>query len=120
MIVEIVKQVVKGMVSGAFASFIGYAKQEEVEKWELEKALKTTILGMLTQGFIYGSGMPISEFAVEISTWLDIPALTPIVVEFAILTGIVMVTDQLVKILIRRTAIANAWNKVKAYLGKYL
>jgi len=116
----VIKTIIKGVVAGAVASFIGYAKKEEVPKWDLKKMLQTTILGAITNGIIMGSNMPISDLATEISVWLEIPSLTPVIVEFAILTGIIILTDHLVKIITRRSDVMALWNKLKEFLAKYI
>jgi len=116
----IIKAIVKGVVAGAIASFVGYAKKEEVPKWDLKKMLQTVILGAITTGIVNGSGMPISDLSVEIAVWLDIPAVTSAMVEFAILTGIIILVDHVVKIIVRRTDVMELWNKFKEFISKYV
>jgi len=119
---EVLIEVVKGAVSGAIASAIGYAKQEKPDKWDFNKASKTIFLGMITNSIVRGTKMPIPELSVKISEWLateGIAFIPAIIVEGMILTGIVMVVDQMVKVLVRRTDVMTAWNKLKAYLSKY-
>ena len=122
MIVEIVKEVLKGLISGGVASLLGYAKQENPEKWRLDKFAKTVILGSFTGAIVRGSGMPIPQLATEISNWLITEGICFVpapVIEMAILTGLIMIVDQLVKIIVRRTDIVKVWNKLKEFLGKY-
>lgn len=122
MIVGIVKETLKGLISGAIASLLGYAKQEKPEKWQLDKFAKTIILGSFTTAIVCGSGMPILQAATEVSNWLaaeGIAVIPSTVIEMAILTGLVMIADQLVKVIVRRTDIVKVWNKVKEFLAKY-
>lgn len=122
MIVEALIEALKGALSGAIASGIGYAKQEKPEKWDLAKASKTVILGMFVNAIVRGTGMPISELATEISGWLateGVAFIPAVVLEGMILTGIIMLTDQIVKIIVRRTDIVKVWNKLKEFLSKY-
>ena len=116
----IVKDVIKGLFAGALASFIGYAKKEEVPQWDLKKMLQTVFVGAFTNSIIVGTGMPITDLAVEISTWLEVPALTAPMVEFAILTGIVILTDHLVKVIVRRSDVVTLWNKFKEFITLYI
>jgi len=122
MIVEIVKETLKGLISGAIASLLGYAKQEKPEKWQLDKFAKTIILGSFTTAIVRGSGMPIPQVASEVSNWLateGVAIIPSAVIEMTILTGLVMIADQLVKVIVRRTDIVKVWNKVKEFLAKY-
>ena len=122
MIVGILIEVLKGALSGAIASGIGYFKQSEPDKWDLGKASKTIILGMITTAIVRGTNMPIPELAAKISVWLSAEsiAFVPVlVVEGLILTGIIMVADQAVKVIVRRTDIVKVWNKFKESLGIY-
>jgi len=112
---------IKGAISGGIASFIGYAKQEKPEKWELSKAVKTVVLGALTTSVTEASGLSLTEIATLVSTYLTsqgIP-LTSLEVEMMISVGMVMVADQVVKVVVRRTDIKTLWNKIKAFLAKY-
>jgi len=112
---------IKGAISGGIASFIGYAKQEKPEKWELSKAVKTVVLGALTTSVTEASGLSLTEIAHLVSAYLTsqgIP-LTPLEVEMMISVGMVMVADQVVKVVVRRTDIKTLWNKIKAFLAKY-
>jgi len=112
---------IKGAISGGIASFIGYAKQEKPEKWELSKAVKTVVLGALTTSVTEASGLSLTEIATFVSTYLTtqgIP-LTPLEVEMMMSVGMVMVADQVVKVVVRRTDIKVLWNKIKAFLSKY-
>jgi len=111
----------KGAISGGIASFIGYAKQEKPEKWDLGKATKTVVLGALTTSITEASGLSLTEIATLVSTYLTnqgIPLAAP-QVELAITVSIVMVADQVVKVVVRRTDIKALWNKIKAFLSKY-
>lgn len=122
MIVEALIEALKGAISGAIASGIGYAKQEKPDDWKLAKASKTVILGMLVNAIVRGTGMPIPQLATEISKWLateGVAFIPAIILEGIILTGIIMLTDQIVKVIIRRTDIVIVWNKLKEFLGKY-
>lgn len=122
MVVEIVKEVLKGLISGGIASLLGYAKQETPEKWQLDKFAKTVILGSFTNAIVRGTGMPIPQLATEISNWLATEGICFIpasVVEMVILTGLIMIIDQIVKIIVRRTDIVKVWNKLKDFLSKY-
>lgn len=122
MIVEIIKEALKGLVSGAMASLLGYAKQEKPESWQLDKFAKTVILGSFTSAIISGSGMPIPQLATKISSWLATESICFVpaaVIEMAILIGLVIVADEIVKVIVRRTDIVKAWNKFKEFLGKY-
>ena len=112
---------IKGAISGGIASFIGYAKQEKPEKWDLGKATKTVVLGALTTSITEASGLSLTEIATLVSTYLTnqgIPLAAP-QVELAITVSIVMVADQVVKVVVRRTDIKALWNKIKAFLSKY-
>ena len=105
---------IKGAISGGIASFIGYAKQEKPEKWDLGKATKTVVLGALTTSITEASGLSLTEIATFVSTYLTsqgIP-LTPLEVEMMISVGMVMVADQVVKVIVRRTDIKALWNKI--------
>jgi len=120
-VVKILVSAVKGAVCGGIASFIGYAKQEKPEKWELGKAVKTVVLGSLTTAIVEGSGLSIPQLSAMISAYLTaqgIP-LSPAQVELGITTGMIIVADQVVKIVVRRTDIVRVWNKLKAFLSKY-
>lgn len=122
MIVEALIEAIKGAISGAIASGIGYAKQDEPEKWDLGKASKTVILGMIVNAIVRGTGMPIPELAANLSEWLateGVAFVPAVALEAMILTGIVMITDQLVKLIVRRTDIVKVWNKFKEFVGKY-
>jgi len=122
MIVEALIEALKGAISGAIASGIGYAKQDEPENWDLGKASKTVILGMFVNAIVRGTRMPIPELATKISEWLATEGLAfvpAVVVEGLILTGIIIVTDQLVKLIVRRTDVNKVWNKFKEFIGKY-
>ena len=122
MIVEVLIEILKGAVSGAVASGIGYAKQEKPEDWMLGKASKTVLLGLFVSAIVRGTGMPIPELATKISTWLateGIAFVPAIVVEGMILTGIVMLTDQIVKVIVRRTDIVTVWHKFKNFVSTY-
>ena len=112
----------KGAISGIIASGIGYAKQEKPENWDLGKFVKTVVIGMGTSGLVRGSRMPIPELSSKLSEWLSTEAIAfvpAIVIETAILTGIVIIADQVVKVIVRRTDIVKVWDKLKAFLGKY-
>lgn len=116
----VLKAVIKGVIAGGLTNLIGYAKQEgDLEKWDIGKALKTTIIGAITGGLVYGSKLPVDQIAVQIATWLEVPAINGMMVEMFILTMIVIVADQLVKIVIRRTDLMNLWNKFKDRFTKY-
>jgi len=121
MVVQILIFALKGLISGAIASFIGYAKQETPEKWELAKAVKTVVVGGVTTALIRASGLSLSEIATLISEYLvseGIP-LSPLNVEMIITIAIVALADQIVKVVVRRTAIKTVWNKIKAFASKY-
>lgn len=118
--IGIIKTIVKGLVSGAVASFIGYAKKEELPKWDLKKALQTIFLGAFTNAMVMGTGMPISELSVEIVEWLEIETLTAPMVEFLILTGLIILVDHLVKVIVRRSDVMKLWNKFKETITKYI
>lgn len=118
--ISIIKDVVKGLVAGVVASAIGYAKKEEIPKWDLKKMTQTVIVGAFTNGIIVGSGMPITELSGEIATWLEISSITAPMVEFAILTGIVILADHIVKIVVRRSDVIILWDKAKQFIGKYI
>lgn len=119
-ILNVVKNVLKGFVSGIIASFIGYAKKEEVPTWDLKKMLQEVVLGGFTSAIIYGSGMPIGELAGKIAIWLEVEALTAGMIEFAILTGMVILVDHIVKIIVRRSEIMTLWNKFKEFISNYI
>lgn len=120
MIVGIVKATIKGLVSGAVASFIGYAKKEELPKWDLKKMLQTVFVGGFTTAIVSGSGMPIPELSAKIVEWLEIEALTAPMVEFLILTGLIIIVDHLVKVIVRRSDIMMLWNKFKVFISAYV
>lgn len=122
MIVEALIEAIKGAISGAIASGIGYAKQDEPENWDLGKASKTVILGMIVNAVVRGTGMPIPELATKISEWLateGVAFVPSVILEGMILTGIIMLTDQVVKVIVRRTDINKVWNRFKEFIGKY-
>lgn len=114
-------EVLKGLLFGALAAVIGYAKQEEPGKWEFGKLIKTMVIGGITTGLLRGTGMPLSEIAVAISNYLasEGVVLGPVVVEVFLTTMIVIFADQIVKILVRRTDLVTLFDKLKAFLAKY-
>ena len=121
-ILGVLVDTVKGVISGAIASTIGYAKQDKPENWDLGKFTKTVVIGMVASGLVRGSRMPIPELASKISEWLATEAIAfvpAVMIETAILTGIVIVADQVMKVVVRRTDIVKVWNKFKTFLGKY-
>lgn len=112
----------KGAIVGTIASAVGYAKQEEIGNWQFDKMLKTIIVGAITVSIISGSGLSIVALADLICTQLLIPAgvtVTASLVEGAILTGIVIVADEIVKIIARRTPAGKYFDKLKDLLGKF-
>lgn len=113
------KATIKGAIAGGLTNLLGFAKQEEVEKWELGKCVKTVTIGAITGGLVGGSGLPISEIATKLATWINIPAIQPWIVEMAILTTIVIVADEIVKVVVRRTDLKRLWNAFKELVGKY-
>lgn len=118
--IGVIKTIAKGLISGAVASFIGYAKKEDLPKWDLKKMLQTVFIGGFTNAIIMGSNMPIGDLSAEIEIWLEIPALTAPMVEFAILTGLVILTDHIVKVIVRRSDIMKLWNEFKEFISKYV
>lgn len=118
--VGVIITVVKGLISGAVASFVGYAKKEEIPKWDLKKALQTTLLGGFTNAILMGSNMPMGDLSAEIAIWLDIPSITAPMVEFLILTGLIILTDHLVKVIVRRSDVMILWDKFKEFISKYV
>jgi len=112
----------KGAISGIIASGIGYAKQEKPENWDLGKFVKTVVIGMITAGLVRGSRLPIPELASKLSEWLateGIAFVPAIAIETATLTGIIIIADQVVKVVVRRTDIVKVWNRLKVFLGEY-
>lgn len=113
--------ILKGLLFGGLAAVIGYAKQEEPDKWEFGKLIKTMIIGAVTTGVLKGTGMPLSELAVAISNYLasEGVVLGPVVVEVFLTTMIIIFADQIVKILVRRTDLVTLFDKLKAFVTKY-
>lgn len=114
-------EIFKGLIFGALAAVIGYAKQEKPESWQLSKMVKTMIVGALTTGIMRGSGMPISGVANAISVYLASEGIvvSPAIVEVTVATMIVIFADQIVKILVRRTDLVSLFDKFKAFLAQY-
>lgn len=121
-ILGVLVDTLKGAISGAIASSIGFAKQDKPENWNLGKFTKTVVIGMGTSSLVRGSRMPIPELASKISEWLATEAIAfvpAMVIETAILTGIIIIADQVVKVVVRRTDIVKVWNKLKDFLSEY-
>lgn len=122
-ILGVLKAITKGFVSGAIASLIGYAKIETktnpFPKWNLSKLLQEVFLGGFTWALIYGSGMPISELSTTIAEWLEVAVVTGPMVEFLLMTILVIFVDHIVKIIVRRSDIMILWEKFKAFLSQY-
>lgn len=113
--------ILKGLFFGGLASLIGYLKQEQIEKWDFTKMLKTMIVGAVTTSIIQATGLSLAELSFVISTWLaqNGISLAPGVIETIITTAIIVFADQLVKIIVRRTDLVRLWNKLKELISNY-
>jgi len=104
----------KGLVYGGIAAGIGYIKQETWETFNPHKFLKTLIIGAIVGG-ITGSGTSITQASMLIGNEFDI---SPVLVEGFIMTSIVAISDNIVKIIARRTDLGGLWAKIKAFFSK--
>ncbi len=113
-IMMILSGVGKGLVYGGIAAGIGYIKQESWETFDPHKFLKTLIIGAIVGG-ITGSGTSITQASVLIGNEFDV---SPVLVEGFIMTSIVAIADNIVKIIARRTDLGRLWAKIKSFFSK--
>lgn len=107
----------KGLIYGAIAGGIGYIKNETWESFDPYKFARTLIIGG-TIGGIQGAGYgDISDISRTIGGELGIP---PEMLETFIMTSIVAMADNVVKVLARRTDLGKLWAKIKEFFGKRL
>ncbi len=106
--------VAKGVVYGGIAGGIGYIKNETWETFDPYKFLRTLVIGAIVGG-ITGTGTSIDDASAVIGAEFG---LHPEVVKTFIMTGIVAVADNLVKVIARRTDLGKLWNKIKDFFGK--
>ena len=120
-LLEIVFQILKGFVFGALASVVGYLKQESVPKWDLSKLVKTMVIGAIIAAIFAGSGLDVAGAAVALSNYLGTQGIpiAALELEGIISTAIVILADEVVKIVVRRTEIVDLWNKIKAWFSAF-
>lgn len=106
----------KGVFYGALAGGIGYIKNETWETFDPYKFTRTLVIGGLIGG-ITGSGSSIDEASALIGAEFGLPSE---LVKTFLMTAIVAIADNVVKILARRTDLGKLWEKVKDFFGKRL
>jgi len=106
----------KGLVYGAIWNAIGYIKNETWETFDPTKFLKGMIVGAIIGG-IAGTSYSIDDASVAIGNEFG---LEPELVKTFIMTAIVALADNIVKVISRRTDLGKLWTKVKEFFGKRL
>jgi len=122
-IISGLKNALKGALAGALASAVGYAKQEQIGNWQFDKMFKTVLVGAITTAIIGGAGLPLPALAVLIANWLGLNAgifVEALFVEGVILTSIVIVADEVVKVVARRTPAGEWFNKIRDLIALFL
>lgn len=114
MFMQILVSICKGITAGAIAGGIGYIKNETWETFDPYKFVKTLVIGAFVGGITGASGMDLSDTSAMIGNELGVPGPA---VEAFIMTAIVGLADNLVKILARRTDLGKLWKKLKKTLG---
>jgi len=106
----------KGIIFGGIAAGIGYIKNETWETFDPWKFTRTLIIGAIVGG-ITGTGHSITDISVTIGNEFGV---NPILVESFIMTAIVALADNIVKVIARRTDLGKLWETIKKFFGKRL
>lgn len=104
----------KGLVYGAIAGGIGYIKNETWETFDPYKFLRTLIIGGIVGG-ITGTGYSLGDASAIIGGEFGV---SPIIVETFLMTSIVAIADNIVKVVARRTDLGKLWTKIKDFFGR--
>jgi len=104
----------KGVVYGIFAGGIGYIKKETWQTFDPYKFLRTMIIGGVVGG-ISGTGYSLATASALIGSEFGVPALG---VETFLMTSIVAIADNIVKVISRRTELGKLYTKIKEFFGK--
>lgn len=107
----------KGLVYGGIAGGIGYIKNETWETFDPYKFVRTMIIGACVGGIVGAGYGDLSSVSDMIGGEIGIPG--PVVEGF-IMTSIVALADNVVKILARRTDLGKLWSVIKNFFGKRL
>lgn len=126
----VLKDIGIGAYYGALAALMGYLKSEDLpvswkailskdfwSKFEVSKALKTVLIGLLLGAFTQGK-----IFMPQVMESLGFNPSDPtfLVVMATIPSLIVYAADQLVKLVVRRTPLVKLWDKLKVSVLKLL
>ena len=111
---QILVGVAKGLVFGAITVGIGYIKNETWETFDVEKFLKTMVIGAILGG-VAGTGHSLTEASVILGREFNVD---PLWVEGSLMVSIIALADNVTKVVSRRTPLHKLYEKAKDFFGK--